>query len=139
MAVVLRTRTATPAGWPFSRLAASSVLVLAFAWLGLATFGAGGQANPVAAYDPAAEIVVDVTLIPTGHPPASLVVVRSPAGSRFPPGSVVGSVPNRIVVDQPGTWAFEARFANRRSATVTVMLPARGSVTLAFDVPRASR
>jgi hypothetical protein len=59
--------------------------------------------------------VVDVRIDPAGLPPVSLVVVESPPGSRLPPGTVVGSVPSKVLLDRDGVWRFEARFGGTSS------------------------
>jgi hypothetical protein len=133
---VARARPDTPPPRPFSRLAATSALSLALAWLALATWGSVERAAPAPAIDEA--IVLDVAVRPAGHPPAALVVVAAPPGSRHAPGTVLGSVPNRVLIDRAGEWRFVAHFADRSSAVVAANLPARGAVTLDFSLHNAS-
>ena len=77
-------------------------------------------------------IVVDVRIEPASLPPASLVVVASPSGSRISAGSALGTVPRRVVFDAEGTWQVEARFQDRRSDIVTFRLPDEREVVLRF-------
>ena len=77
-------------------------------------------------------IVVDVRIEPSTLPPASLVVLASPPGSRVSAGSALGTVPRRVVFDAEGTWQVEARFQERRSEVVTFRLPDEREVVLRF-------
>lgn len=87
---------------------------------------------PAVASGPVTSIVVDVRIEPASLPPASLVIVASPPGSRLSAGTALGSVPRRVVFDAEGTWQIEARFQDRRSETVTFRLPDERSVVLRF-------
>ena len=136
MAVMPSARADAPTRRSFSRAAATSALALALIWLALVTFGRVEEVPAAVAIDEA--IVLDVTLRPAGHPPAALVVVQAPPGSRHGPGSVLGSVPSRVVVDRSGEWRFEAQFARRRSGAVAIVVPDQRAVTLDFSVRSAS-
>jgi len=87
---------------------------------------------PTGALGSVTSIVVDVRIEPASLPPASLVVVASPSGSRLSAGSALGTVPRRVVFDAEGTWQVEARFQNRRSEVVTFRLPDEREVVLRF-------
>jgi hypothetical protein len=108
---------------------ASIALALMLVWGGRdaggpETVGAGGS-YPV---------VVRVT--PERLPPVSLVVVSSPPGSQYAAGTVIRSVPDRIVLDREGTWQLQGRFEGRHSSVVTVVVPTDVPVVLPFaDVP----
>ena len=79
--------------------------------------------------------VVDVRIEPTGLPPARLVVLESPPGSRLTAGTVIGSVPRRVPLDRAGTWRFEARFLDRRSEPATLEVPRDHALVLVFPDP----
>lgn len=79
--------------------------------------------------------LVNATVLPVGMPPVSLVVLESPSGSRLSPGSVVGTVPNRILLDRAGVWRFEARFRDQRSAQARIVLPEQRELALVFPEP----
>ncbi len=81
--------------------------------------------------------VVDVSIDPEGGPPVSLVVVASPTGSRFAPGSVIASVPSRVWLDLDGRWRFEVRSGDRRSPVIDLILPFERALRLAFPQPAA--
>ena len=87
---------------------------------------------PTPAFGTVTSIVVDVRIEPATLPPASLVVVASPASSRLRAGSALGTVPRRVVFDAEGTWQVEARFGDRRSDIVTFRLPDERDVVLRF-------
>jgi hypothetical protein len=76
--------------------------------------------------------VVDVRVAPANLPPVSLVVDQSPSGSSFRPGTVIGSVPRRVVFDATGTWVVHAAFQGRTSDRVTVRVPEDRTLTLTF-------
>jgi hypothetical protein len=106
------------------RLGLFALLIVAVAVL--ATLSVALQRRPAGPTAPlaVAAYVVDVRIEPAGLPPARLVVLESPAGSRLTPGTVVGSVPRMIQLDREGTWRFEARFLERRSAPAELELSA---------------
>jgi hypothetical protein len=81
--------------------------------------------------------VIDVTVQPPGHPPVGLVVVASPPGSSLEAGSVIVSVPGKVWLDLDGRWSFEARFGDRRSPTVDLIVPFERELRLAFPSPAA--
>ena len=81
--------------------------------------------------------VVDVTVQPPGQPPVGLVVVASPPGSSLVAGSVIASVPGKVWLDLDGRWTFEARFGDRRSPTVDLIVPFERALQLAFPSPAA--
>ena len=85
---------------------------------------------------PLSSFVVEVRLEPASLPPVSLVVITSPSGSRLGAGSVLGTVPRRVVFDAEGTWQVQGRFQDRRSETVTFRLPQDREIVLPFpDIP----
>jgi hypothetical protein len=76
--------------------------------------------------------VVDVAVQPQNLPPVTLYVVSAPEASRWQPGTALGTVPGRVVLDQPGTWRLQGRFQDRLSEVVILALPEDRAVTLAF-------
>lgn len=65
-------------------------------------------APDLATIDPAPlspqKYILDALVEPDNlSPPVTLVVLGSPNGSKFTPGSSLGTVPRKIVLDQPGT------------------------------------
>lgn len=76
--------------------------------------------------------VVDVRVAPANLPPVSLVVDQSPSGSSFRAGTVIGSVPRRVVFDATGTWVVHAAFQGRTSDRVTLRVPEDRTLTLTF-------
>lgn len=76
--------------------------------------------------------VVDVRVDPANLPPVSLVVDQSPSGSSFRAGTVIGSVPRRVVFDATGTWVVHAAFQDRTSDRVTLRVPEDRAITLTF-------
>ena len=91
---------------------------------------------PEGASGPLSSFVVEVRIEPASLPPVSLVVIASPSGSRLGAGSVLGTVPRRVVFDAEGTWQVQGRFQERRSETVTFRLPQDREIVLAFpDTP----
>ena len=60
-------------------------------------------------------------------------MLESPAGSRLAPGSSLGSVPRKIVLDQPGTWLLQGRFQGRLSPAVAITIP--GDRQLIVTIP----
>lgn len=126
---------------------AVALLVGAALWWGLATWGSGSPlrqgAAPRLATPPlaagagptVAAYAIRVRLEPPGHPPASLVVLSSPPGSRWSAGQVVGTVPSVVTLDREGAWRFEARFAGRRSEPADAFLPFDRDVALVFPTP----
>jgi hypothetical protein len=66
----------------------------------------------------------------------SLVVVASPPGSRHGAGTVIRTVPDKVVLDREGTWQLQGLFDGRRSAIVTIVVPRDQTVVLPFaDTP----
>ncbi len=63
-------------------------------------------------------------------PPLDLLVVSSPADSKFRAGAVVSKVPGQIVLDKAGTWQFQGRFQDVLSDTVTLQLPQERNLTI---------
>lgn len=118
------------------RRLAIALLIASLTWVGLVSWSerAAPSGRPAAA---ATGQVVDVTVVPTGQPPVSLVVVASPPGSSLTPGSVIASVPGKVWLDLDGRWSFEARFGERRSPTVDLVLPFERALQLAFPSPAA--
>lgn len=75
---------------------------------------------------------IDVSVSPSNLPPVSLVVDKSPAGSTYRPGTVMGSVPRKVPFDVAGTWVVHAEFRDRVTASVTVVVPDDKAITLVF-------
>ncbi len=118
------------------RLALGATLVFAVVVLASLSVALQRRPQPAAAVaDGAVAYVVDVRIEPAGLPPARLVVLESPPGSRLVAGTVVGSVPRRVPLDRAGTWRFEARFLDRRSEPATLELPGDRSLVLVFPDP----
>ncbi|MFN2322811.1 MAG: hypothetical protein ABR510_07620, partial [Trueperaceae bacterium] len=114
------------------RLALGAILVVAVVVLASLSVALQRRPQPVATVaGSAVAFVVDVRIEPAGLPPARLVVLESPPGSRL----VVGSVPRRVPLDRAGTWRFEARFLDRRSEAATLELPGDRSLVLVFPEP----
>ena len=67
--------------------------------------------------------ILDALVEPDNLPPVKLVVIESPDNSKFAPGSSLGSVPRKIVLDQPGTWRLQGRLQDRHSPEVTIIIP----------------
>lgn len=115
---------------------AIALLIASATWVGLASWG--GRAVPSGR--PSAAVtghVVDVTVVPPGQPPVGLVVVASPPGSSLAVGSVIASVPGKVWLDLAGRWRFEARFGERRSPPVELVVPFERALQLAFPTPAA--
>ncbi len=118
------------------RLALGATLVFAVVVLASLSVALQRRPQPVAAVaESAVAYVVDVRIEPAGLPPARLVVLESPPGSRLVAGTVVGSVPRRVPLDRAGTWRFEARFLDRRSEPATLELPGTQTLVLVFPDP----
>jgi len=83
--------------------------------------------------------VVDVRVDPANLPPVSLVVDQSPNGSSFRAGTVIGSVPRRVVFDATGTWVVHAAFQGRTSDRVTLRVPEDRTLTLTFPPAAAEQ
>lgn len=80
--------------------------------------------------------LVDVRVVPGNLPPVSLIVDRSPDGSSYSPGTIIGSVPRRVSFDAKGEWVLHAQFQGRSSERVTLRVPEESVVVLTFpDVP----
>lgn len=79
--------------------------------------------------------LVDVRVTPGNLPPVSLVVDRSPDGSLYSPGTIIGSVPRRVAFDANGVWVVHAQFQGRSSTSVTLRVPDESVITLDFPEP----
>lgn len=79
--------------------------------------------------------LVDVRVTPGNLPPVSLVVDRSPDGSLYSPGTIIGSVPRRVAFDANGVWVVHAQFQGRSSESVTLRVPDESVITIAFPEP----
>jgi hypothetical protein len=101
------------------------------AWLALATL-----APPRTVESPLVSRVVghvvEVAVEPAGLPPVSLVVIESPGGSRLSPGSVVGSVPSKVLLDRDGVWRFQTRFGGNQSPIVVLVTPGESTLVVPF-------
>ncbi len=82
--------------------------------------------------------LVDVRVSPSNLPPVSLVVDRSPEGSSYSRGTIIGSVPRRVSFDANGTWIVHAQFQGRSSEPVTLRVPEDTVITLAFEEQTAT-
>lgn len=76
--------------------------------------------------------IVAVQVEPTNLPPVDLYVVKSPAGSATPAGTILCRAPCKVVLDRAGEWQFRAVFQNQRSEIADAKLPGQLSVTVAF-------
>lgn len=76
--------------------------------------------------------LVDVRVSPGNLPPVSLVVDRSPDGSRYPRGTIIGTVPRRVGFDAAGTWVVHGLFQGRSSEPVTLQVPDDTVITVVF-------
>ncbi len=79
--------------------------------------------------------LVDVRVSPSNLPPVSLVVDRSPEGSSYSRGTIIGSVPRRVGFDATGTWVVHAQFQGRSSESVTLVVPDDAVITVVFPEP----
>ena len=79
--------------------------------------------------------ILDVVVEPSNLPPVTLVVLESPEGSKLSAGSSLGSVPRKIVLDQPGIWRLQGRFQERISPEVIVTVPEDRLITVEIPVP----
>jgi hypothetical protein len=77
--------------------------------------------------------IVGVSVTPAGLPPLDLLVLSSPAGSKFRAGAVVSKVPGQIVLDRVGTWQFQARFQDLLSEPVTLQLPDQRTLVITMS------
>ncbi|MDA0700222.1 MAG: hypothetical protein O3A02_03300, partial [bacterium] len=50
------------------------------------------------------------------------------------PGTLVGSVPSKVLLDREGVWRFEARFGERRSQIVALVVPNDPFLIVPFPV-----
>jgi hypothetical protein len=116
---------------------AVALLVGSLVWFGLASWSDRVGATRAVTPPTVAGHVVDVSVGPEGQPPVALVVLASPPGSRFAPGSVIASVPSKVWLDLDGRWRFEARFGEGRSPAVDLILPFERAFRLAFPHPAA--
>jgi len=115
---------------------AIALLIASATWVGLASWS--GRAAPSGRPSGAVSgHVIDVTVVPPGQPPVGLVVVASPPGSSLAVGSVIASVPGKVWLDLAGRWRFEARFGERRSPAVELVVPFERALQLAFPTPAA--
>ncbi len=114
-----------------------AVLLLAAAALALWAFSR--QDRPAGSFGLAPEnqtarsFIVDVSVEPTNLPPVEVVVVSSPTGSKYQPGSFF-RLPGRgqIVLDHDGTWQLQASFQERVSDIVTFTLPQDRSIVISL-------
>jgi len=119
------------------RVLAVALLAGSLVWFGLSSWDDRVGATRAVSPPPTAGHVVDVSVDPEGQPPVSLVVLASPPGSRFAPGAVIASVPSKVWLDLDGRWRFEARFGERHSPAVDLILPFERVLRLAFPQPAA--
>jgi hypothetical protein len=92
----------------------------------------GWRSQPAVAQAVVSNHTLEVAIAPNGHPPASLVVLRSPEGSRFRPGTVLGSVPGPVQLDRLGGWIVQARFIDAFSTPVELVAPFDRHIHLTF-------
>jgi hypothetical protein len=120
----------TPARWVWP-LALVALLLSGSLWWVWGRANPSSQAGLVSAHS------LQVTVLPSGRPPASLVVLRSPEGSLFRPGTVLGSVPGTVSLDRHGAWIVQGRFLDSFSEAVELIAPFDLHVSLSF--PAAPR
>jgi hypothetical protein len=101
------------------------------AWLALATLAPPRTVEPPLVSRVVGH-VVEVAVEPAGLPPVSLVVIESPGGSRLSPGSVVGSVPSKVLLDRDGVWRFQTRFGGNQSPIVVLVTPGESTLVVPF-------
>ena len=127
-----------PAGRPDARAQRrrtwllAALLLLAVVLAVVTAIGRQPVPPPPEATGSLSSFVVDVRLEPASLPPASLVVLESPPGSRLAPGNVLGTVPRRVVFDAEGVWRVQGRFQERHSEPFTFQLPQDREVVLRF-------
>ena len=123
---------------PARRRLGLALAIATIAWAALAAWiELRPGATPLATR--AVERVLQVEIEPVGQPPVLLVVVESPAGSRFAAGTVLGSVPSPVMLDRDGTWRLEARFGALSSPVTEVHLPFERHLRLPFPtLPRTA-
>lgn len=93
------------------------------------------QAGP-AGRTQAVTYVIEVLVEPADLPPVNLYVVESPPESGLRPGSILGTAPRRMALDE-GTWVFEGRFQGRTSEPVTIRIPEDRLSTVTIRMPPA--
>jgi serine/threonine protein kinase len=79
--------------------------------------------------------IVDVAVEPVGLSRVDLRIISSPAGSKRKAGDILTTVPNKIVLDQPGIWEFQGEFQELRSEVVRLQLPDQRSMLVVMPVP----
>lgn len=93
------------------------------------------EAGP-AARTQAVTYVIEVLVEPADLPPVNLYVVESPPGSGLRPGSILGTAPRRMALDE-GTWVFEGRLQGRTSEPVTIRIPEERLSSVTIRMPPA--
>lgn len=76
--------------------------------------------------------LVDIGVSPSGLPPVRLVVESAPKGSGIEPGTVIGSVPKRVVFSHQGEWVVYGQYGDQTSGSATITVPRDLRVTLVF-------
>lgn len=76
--------------------------------------------------------LVDIAVSPSGLPPVRLVVESAPKGSGIEPGTVIGSVPKRVVFSHQGEWVVYGQYGDQISGSATITVPRDMRVTLVF-------
>lgn len=113
----------------FAVLGATLVLAAILAFLALSRQGDRFN-DPTATR--AVVYVIDVAVSPANLPPVTLFVTEGPRGSKWQPGTALGNVPGRIVLDREGVWQLQGRFQDRVSEIAMLDLPSERQVTLTF-------
>jgi hypothetical protein len=119
--------------WRRIGLIAAITLVVAAAVT--ATFMLRARTNFAVGGGSGIHYLVEVGVEPSNLPPATLIVVDSPAQSRWRPGTIFGTVPGQVVLDREGRWSFVGEYQGRRSEVVTLEVPIQRNFTLTIPPP----
>lgn len=89
---------------------------------------------PSGGAQPSASIahLVDIEVEPVGLPPVRLVVDSAPKQSGIEPGTVLGSIPKRVVFSHQGDWVVHGEYNDQQSPAVTLQVPNDRHVTIVF-------
>lgn len=76
--------------------------------------------------------LVEIDVEPSGLPPVRLVVDSAPKQSGIEPGTVLGSIPRRVVFSHRGDWVVHGEYTDQQSLPVTLHIPDDRHVTIVF-------
>lgn len=109
--------------------AALGALAMALLIIGIARFASrSGDQVPVGNV----AHIVNIAVQPTDLPPIRLVVESAPRSADMRAGTVLSSVPNRVVFSHSGTWVVYGEYGSTKSNSVTLNIPTDREVTLTF-------